>query len=68
MLGPIIDQIADEVTGDVIIAKVNVDEAGEIASQFSIMTIPTLIVFKNGEEADKYIGVAPKDKILAMIK
>lgn len=67
MLGPIIEEIAQEVT-DAKICKVNVDEEQELAVRFRIMSIPTLKVFKNGEEKATYIGVKPKEEILELLK
>lgn len=67
MLLPIIDDIASEVSEDVKIVKVNVDECGEVAEKYDIMTIPTLMVFKGGEEVEKAVGMRPKAKILEMI-
>lgn len=66
MLSPVIDEIADE-RSDIKVGKINVDEQPELASQFAVMSIPTLIVFKNGEITNKAIGVQPKDAILSML-
>lgn len=66
MLSPVIDEIAEE-RSDIKVGKINVDEQPELASQFAVMSIPTLIVFKNGEVANKSIGVQPKDAILSML-
>ena len=66
MLSPVIDEIADE-RSDIKVGKINVDEQPELASQFAVMSIPTLIVFKNGEIANKAIGVQSKDAILSML-
>lgn len=62
MLSPIVDQFAREHT-QYIVGKVNVDEQGELAQKFSVMSIPTLIAFKNGEVSAKSVGVISKDKI-----
>ena len=67
MLSPIVDQVAEEVD-DVKIGKINIDEEMELASQFGVMTIPTLVLFKGGEEVNRSVGVIPKDKILDIIK
>ena len=66
MLSPVIDEIAEE-RSDIKVGKINVDEQPELASQFAVMSIPTLIVFKNGEIANKAIGVQPKDALLSML-
>ena len=67
MLSPIVDQIAEERT-DIKVCKVNVDEQEELAMRFGIMSIPTLIVFKNGEVAKKTMGVQPKAAILVLFE
>ncbi len=66
MLMPIIDQVSSEVT-DKKICKINVDEQPELASQFGIMSIPTLVVIKNGVEVNRTMGVQPKDSILKLL-
>lgn len=66
MLLPVIEGLADEVT-DAKICKVNVDEQPELAERYGVMTIPTLIVFKGGEVANKSIGVISKEQILDLI-
>ena len=66
MVSPVVDEIAEE-RSDIKVGKINVDEQPELASQFAVMSIPTLIVFKNGEIANKAIGVQPKDAILSML-
>ena len=64
MVAPILEEIANE-KGDVIrIAKLNVDEAPEIARRFEVMSIPTMILFKNGEEAKRIIGAKPKQALI----
>ncbi len=68
MVSPIVDQIAEESDGSYAVGKLNVDEQPELAVQFGVMSIPTLIVFKNGEAAGKKIGVQSKDALLAMLK
>ena len=67
MVSPIVDEIAAE-NDDIIVGKVNVDEEQELAMQFSVMSIPTLMVFKNGELTAQQVGAVPKDVILAMVK
>ena len=66
-VSPLIDQIANE-TQSVKIGKVNVDEQPEIASMYGVMSIPTLIVFKNGKVDKKVVGAVPKNAILKMIE
>lgn len=68
MLAPILEEIAEENEGSLIVAKVNVDEEAELAMKFGIASIPTLLVFKNGEITEKSVGMKPKAQIEAMIK
>ena len=67
MLSPILDEIAEE-TDEFKICKINVDEEGELAMQFKVMSIPTLVVMKNGEEVERSLGVMPKDDVLDLMK
>ena len=67
MQSPIIDEIADEYN-EYKVGKVNVDDEDEIAEQFKIVSIPTLLVFKNGEIVKKFVGVTSKETILAALK
>ncbi len=60
---PTIDRLAGETQGRAIIGKVNVDEAPEIARDYRVQSIPTLIIFKNGREVDRMVGVHSKDEI-----
>lgn len=66
MVSPIVDEIAEE-RADVAVGKVNVDEQPELAMQFGVMSIPTLLVFKNGEVAQKAVGARPKEDLLALL-
>lgn len=66
MLAPVLDQIAAERT-DIKVGKVNVDNEPELARQFGVMSIPTLVVMKNGEAVAQSVGVQPKEAILRMI-
>jgi len=66
-LSPIVDEIAAELEGKVKVGKVNVDEAPQLAKQYGVMSIPTLLVFKAGEVAGTTVGVKPKAEILQMI-
>jgi len=67
MLSPTVDEIADELEGKVTVAKCNVDDCEEIAMQFSIRNIPTLLYFKNGELLGRTVGVVSKKDILDKI-
>ncbi|MEQ8841558.1 MAG: thioredoxin [Acidimicrobiales bacterium] len=64
MIAPILEEIADEKGAVLKIAKLNVDEAGEIARRFEVMSIPTMILFKDGAEAKRIIGAKPKQALL----
>ena len=66
MVGPIVEEIARE-RGDIKVVKVNVDEQPELASQFGVMSIPTLIVMKNGKIVNQAMGARPKNAILGML-
>lgn len=67
MLMPIVEEVAEEAK-DVKVCKIDIDENQELAIQYRVMSVPTLIVFKNGEVAAKNIGVISKDAILNMLK
>lgn len=60
MVAPLLEEIADEMAGKVKIAKLNVDEHQAIASKFQVSSIPTFILFKNGEASDRMMGAMPK--------
>ena len=66
MVGPILEEIARE-RADVKVGKVNVDEQPELASQFSVMSIPTLVVMKDGKVPNQTVGARPKGQILALL-
>lgn len=66
MLGPVIDEIAEEAT-DFKVGKVNIDEQPELATKYQVMSVPTLVVIKGGEVANRVTGVISKQKILDMI-
>ncbi len=66
MVSPVVDQIAEE-RGDIKVGKVNVDEQPELAAEFGVMSIPMLIVFKDGEIANQTVGAQPKSSILALL-
>ena len=68
MIAPILAEIAEENEGAVTVGKINVDEEPQLAAQFGIASIPTLLVFKNGEIVQKSVGVKPKAQIEAMFK
>ena len=59
MLGPVIDKLAEAYEGKAIIGKVNVDEEQQLAMKYGVMSIPTVVLFKNGEEIGRQVGLAP---------
>jgi thioredoxin 1 len=65
---PILDQVEEEMPDQITVVKVNVDDADEIAAQYRIMSIPTLLFVKNGEIVDKTVGAMPKPALLEKIK
>ncbi len=67
MVLPIVDQIAEE-NPQYLVCKINVDEEPELAQKFGVMTIPTLVVIKNGEVVNQSSGAKPKNQILAMLE
>ena len=68
MIGPVIDQIAQEYSGQLKVCKVNIDIEAALAEQHGIVTIPTLLIYKNGEISAQKNGAAPKHDIEAMFK
>ena len=66
MVSPIVDEIAAE-RGDIKVGKINVDEQPELAARFGVMSIPTLVVMKNGKVINQAVGARPKAQILAML-
>ena len=66
MVSPIVDEIAEE-RSDIKVGKINVDEQSELAARFRVMSIPTLVVMKNGEIITQSVGARPKAQILAML-
>jgi thioredoxin 1 len=64
LMVPVLNELAEETNGKVMIAKLNVDEAKVTASKFSVRSIPTLILFKNGREVHRFVGVKTKDYLL----
>ncbi len=67
MLSPVVDEVAEE-NDDIKVCKVNVDDEGELAIKFGVMSIPTLVVMKDGEEVKRSVGVISKSEILDMVK
>lgn len=68
MVSPIVDEVANELEGKAKVGKINVDEEQELARAFSIMSIPTLVVIKNGKLVNQLVGVRSKQEIIEMIE
>lgn len=68
MMHPILDETAKEMKGRAKFAKVDVDANGDLAQRFQVMSIPTLIIFRDGEQVDRVSGVLPKDELIKMIQ
>jgi len=68
MIGPIVEELAGEYEGKAVIGKVNVDENPNVSAKFGIRSIPTLLVFKNGEIVDKQIGAVPKGVLVQKLE
>lgn len=67
MVAPVIEQVAEEYEGRAIVGKVDVDECGDLAMRYGVMSIPTVMVFVNGQPVAKQIGAAPKTTYAAML-
>jgi thioredoxin 1 len=68
MQGPIVENVAERVDGKARVAKVNVEEGQQTAGQYSIRSIPTLIIFKDGEPVRNFVGVQSEDELVAAIE
>ena len=67
MIAPALEEIADEYEDQIQVAKLDVDHNGETAMSYGVMGIPTLILFKDGEEAERLVGFMPKEKLLSRL-
>ena len=68
MFSPIVDEFAEENEGKVKVGKVNIDDEPDLASRFGVMSIPTAILFKNGQAVQSMVGVQPKAKLEEMVR
>ncbi len=68
MLGPELEKLAEEHDGEFIVAKVNIDDEEDLAMEYKIMSIPTMILFKNGEQVGKKVGYSKREEILDFIR
>ena len=66
-IAPVLDELAGEYKGKIKVAKVNVDDNKKLAGDHGVMSIPTMILFKNGKVVDKVIGLVPKDRLKALL-
>ena len=66
MLGPVFEDAASKLEGKAVLGKVCVDDEGELAKQFSVMSIPTIIVFKNGKEVDRSVGYIELEEVIKL--
>ncbi|WP_408920637.1 thioredoxin [Corynebacterium marquesiae] len=67
-LSPILEKVAEELDGQVTVAKVNVDEERNLGAMFQIMSIPNVLIFNHGEKVDEFVGLRSKDDIVAQVK
>ena len=67
MLSPLLDEVEEELADKIVVVKVNIDDAEEIAMRYRIMSIPTLLFFKNGQMVDRSVGAMPKNILLDKI-
>ncbi len=68
MLGPILEEVAAEHPDDVVVAKVNIDEEMDLASRFGVASIPTMLVFRNGQMTSRSVGLQPKAKVVELFR
>lgn len=68
MIGPVVEEVANEMEGKMKVVKINVDEAQELAAMHNVMSIPTLLLFHKGKILTQIVGAMPKESLLAKIK
>ena len=68
MIAPIVDQLAEEFDGKIKVAKLNVDENSELASRYQVMSIPTLLLFRNGKVVNQMVGARPKGELVKVLQ
>lgn len=68
MLGPVVEQLAEESDGKYKVGKVNVDDEPDLAQEYDVYSIPTVIIFKDGEAKEQSLGFAPKEKLAALLQ
>ena len=67
MLAPVLDAVAAETEGRLVVGKINVDDDPELAAKFGVMNIPTVILFRGGKEVKRSVGLVPKAKLMALL-
>ena len=68
MVSPIVDQLAGEYAGKLKVCKVDVDQAQDLAGEYGVMSVPTIVFFKGGEKVNQVVGALPKDKLEGLVK
>ncbi len=68
MVSPLVDELAEEFDGQIVVGKVDVDDNDEAAAEYGIMSIPTILFFKNGELVNRHVGAAPKEVLRDLFK
>ena len=68
MMAPVVEKLAEEYEGKAVIGKLNVDDSSDIAARYGVMSIPTLIVFKNGQIQDKFVGVTSRQDLVKALE
>ena len=68
MIGPVVEELAGDYEGKAIVAKINVDENPQVTARFGVRSIPTLLVFKNGQIVDKQVGAVPKSVLASKLQ
>ncbi len=68
MIAPVVDELANDFAGTAKVCKLNVDDCGRIAQTYGVMSIPTLIVFKDGKEAERIVGFRPKSELVKLLQ
>jgi len=67
MIAPILEEIGEEYAGRIKITKIDVDQSNQVAMQLGVQSIPTLVLFKNGQPVERLVGAMPKDRLMSRI-
>ena len=68
MIGPVIEELARELAGRVVVAKINIDQNPQTAARFNVTSIPTMIIFVSGREAGRLVGAIPKEAMISKLR